>query len=151
MSASGSLTRTARAARRIAEIIAGEPSARALRVSVEGGGCSGFQYKFDLVAGSEPDDIVIERDAIPESLDQIELALSMCQRHTGVGSDGIAIVALHNFADRDVTATLPLTGLVGCALFDVLAADGSTVTVGDDATLEVTLPPYGYRWLRSAP
>jgi iron-sulfur cluster assembly accessory protein len=53
---------TARAARRIAEIIAGEPSARALRVSVEGGGCSGFQYKFDLVAGSEPDDIVIERE-----------------------------------------------------------------------------------------
>lgn len=38
------------------------------------------------------DYIVIERGDIPASLDQIDLALSMCQRHTGVGSDGIAIV-----------------------------------------------------------
>ena len=38
------------------------------------------------------DYIVMERDAIPVSLDQIDIALSMCQRHTGVGSDGIAIV-----------------------------------------------------------
>jgi trehalose synthase len=66
-------------------------------------------------------------------------------------ADDVAIVALHNFADREVTATLPLTGLAGRTLWDVLAADGSTETVGDDGTLEVTLPPYGYRWLRSAP
>ena len=45
------VTVTERAAKRIAEIVAGEAAARALRVSVEGGGCSGFQYKFDLVAG----------------------------------------------------------------------------------------------------
>jgi maltose alpha-D-glucosyltransferase/alpha-amylase len=64
--------------------------------------------------------------------------------------DGVAIVALHNFADREVTATLPLTGLGKATLHDVLAADGSTETVGDDGTLEVTLPPYGFRWLRSA-
>ena len=43
------VTVTERAAKRIAEIVAGEAAARALRVSVEGGGCSGFQYKFDLV------------------------------------------------------------------------------------------------------
>jgi trehalose synthase len=66
-------------------------------------------------------------------------------------ADDVAIVALHNLADREVTATLPLTGLGGRMLWDVLAADGSTETVGDDATLEVTLAPYGYRWLRSAP
>ena len=65
--------------------------------------------------------------------------------------DDVTIVALHNFADREVTATLPLTGLARCALFDVLAADGSTEKVGDDATLTVKLPPYGFRWLRSAP
>jgi maltose alpha-D-glucosyltransferase/alpha-amylase len=65
--------------------------------------------------------------------------------------DDVAMVALHNFADRDVTATLPLTGLDGRALYDVLAADGSTVEVGDDATLELKLPPYGFRWLRSTP
>lgn len=38
------------------------------------------------------DYIVIERQSIPKNLDQIDLALAMCQRHTGVGSDGIAII-----------------------------------------------------------
>jgi maltose alpha-D-glucosyltransferase/alpha-amylase len=65
--------------------------------------------------------------------------------------DDVTIVALHNFASRKVTATLPLTGLAGRDLFDVLAADGSTVTVDDEATLKVPLPPYGFRWLRSTP
>jgi maltose alpha-D-glucosyltransferase/alpha-amylase len=65
--------------------------------------------------------------------------------------DDVAMVAVHNFADREVTATLPLTGLDGRALYDVLAADGSTVKVGDDATLKLKLPPYGFRWLRSTP
>jgi len=64
---------TERAARRIAEIVAGEPNARALRVSVEGGGCSGFQYKFDLVAGSEPDDIVIERAGAMVVIDEMSV------------------------------------------------------------------------------
>ena len=73
-----------------------------------------------------------------------------CSR-TGADVDGVAVVAVHNFADRKVTAPLPLTDLAGCDLFDVLAADGSTETVADDGTLEVTLPPYGFRWLRSAP
>ena len=66
-------------------------------------------------------------------------------------ADDVAIVAVHNMADRKVTATLPLTGLAKTTLFDVLAADGSTEEVDDDGTLKVTLPPYGYRWLRSAP
>jgi len=65
--------------------------------------------------------------------------------------DDVTVVAVHNFADRKVTATLPLTGLAGTALFDVLAADGSTVEVDKDATLELTLPPYGFQWLRSTP
>jgi maltose alpha-D-glucosyltransferase/alpha-amylase len=66
-------------------------------------------------------------------------------------ADGVSIVVAHNFAGREVTASLPLSGLEKCDLYDVLAADGSTAAVGDDGTLEVTLPPYGYRWLRSAP
>ncbi len=49
------------------------------------------------------------------------------------------------------TATLPLKDLGGRELWDVLAADGSTVPVPDDGTLELTLPAYGFRWLRSAP
>ena len=39
---------TERAARRIGEILKDEPAGAMLRVSVEGGGCSGFQYKFDV-------------------------------------------------------------------------------------------------------
>ena len=48
------VTVSERAAKRIAEIVAGEPNTPLLRVSVEGGGCSGFSYKFDLVPASEP-------------------------------------------------------------------------------------------------
>ncbi len=49
-----SVTLTERAAERIAEIVSGEPTPAMLRVSVEGGGCSGFQYRFDLVGRSGP-------------------------------------------------------------------------------------------------
>ena len=63
----------------------------------------------------------------------------------------MSVVAVHNVADRKVTVPLPLSDLGGCDLYDVLAADGSTETVDEDGTLKVTLPPYGFRWLRSAP
>jgi iron-sulfur cluster insertion protein len=47
------------AAKQIAAILSGEPGAKALRVEVLAGGCSGFQYKFDLTAAQNPDDLVI--------------------------------------------------------------------------------------------
>ena len=47
------------------------------------------------------DYIVIERSNIPASVDQVDLALSMCQRHTGVGSDGIAIIEKLDGGDAD--------------------------------------------------
>ncbi|MEM7694103.1 MAG: iron-sulfur cluster assembly accessory protein [Pseudomonadota bacterium] len=50
---------TDRAFARVAKILDGE-AAKALRVSVEGGGCSGFQYKYDLVDGAADDDLVLE-------------------------------------------------------------------------------------------
>lgn len=67
------ITLTEKAARRINEIVADEPTNKLLRVSVEGGGCSGFQYKFDLVAQSEPDDIVIERDGATVLIDPVSI------------------------------------------------------------------------------
>jgi iron-sulfur cluster assembly accessory protein len=68
-----SVTLSERAASRIAEIVAGEPGTPLLRVSVEGGGCSGFSYKFDLVPTSEPDDIVIERGNARVLVDPVSL------------------------------------------------------------------------------
>jgi iron-sulfur cluster insertion protein len=50
---------SAAAARRVAEILVSEPASKALRVEVLAGGCSGFQYKFDLTAAQNPDDLVI--------------------------------------------------------------------------------------------
>ena len=67
------ITLTDRAARRISAIAAAEAPTRLLRVSVEGGGCSGFSYKFDLVAASEPDDLVVERDGARVLVDPVSL------------------------------------------------------------------------------
>ena len=67
------VTVTERAAKRIAEIVAGEAAARALRVSVEGGGCSGFQYKFDLVPDAADDDTILERAGAKVVIDQVSL------------------------------------------------------------------------------
>ncbi len=64
------------AAKRIAEILATEPGKNAMRVSVEGGGCSGFSYKFDLVDnGDKPasDDVVIARNDAKVLIDQMSL------------------------------------------------------------------------------
>lgn len=71
--ASATVGVTASAARRIAEIAAAEPVNKLLRVSVEGGGCSGFQYKFDLVASREPDDIVLQRDGATVLIDPVSI------------------------------------------------------------------------------
>ena len=52
-----------RAARRIGEILKTEGDGAMLRISVEGGGCSGFQYKFDVERAQAEDDLVIARDS----------------------------------------------------------------------------------------
>lgn len=64
---------TAPAARRIAEIVAAEPAGTMLRVAVEGGGCSGFQYRYDLTRDAAADDVVIERDGAKVLIDPVSL------------------------------------------------------------------------------
>ena len=62
-----------RAARRIAKILSNEPAGSMLRVSVEGGGCSGFQYKYDVVDSSDNDDLIIEKTGATVLIDAISL------------------------------------------------------------------------------
>jgi iron-sulfur cluster assembly accessory protein len=66
---------TERAASRITEIVAAEGSDAALRVAVLAGGCSGFQYRFELDQAPQPDDLVIEKSGAKVLVDQASLDL----------------------------------------------------------------------------
>ncbi|MGI8852660.1 MAG: iron-sulfur cluster insertion protein ErpA [Methyloceanibacter sp.] len=68
-----SITISPRAAHRIAELLKSEAAPALFRVSVEGGGCSGFQYRFDLVKERAPDDLVIERYGARVVVDPVSL------------------------------------------------------------------------------
>jgi len=67
------VTVSARAAQRIGEILKGEGAGAMLRVSVEGGGCSGFQYKFDIDRAKADDDVVIAQDGATVLIDPVSL------------------------------------------------------------------------------
>ena len=64
---------TGRAASRIREIVTPEAGQNALRVSVAGGGCSGFRYDFEIVAGTNDDDLIIEKDGARVAIDPISV------------------------------------------------------------------------------
>lgn len=67
------VTLTERAARRIGEILEAEPAGTMLRILVEGGGCSGFQYKFNLDREQANDDLVLARDAATVLIDPVSV------------------------------------------------------------------------------
>ncbi len=67
------VTLSARAARRIAEILTSEPAPVMLRLAVTGGGCSGFQYNFTLDDTRMDDDFVIARDGATVLVDPMSL------------------------------------------------------------------------------
>ncbi|ODR94019.1 heme biosynthesis protein HemY [Methyloceanibacter stevinii] len=64
-----SITISSSAAKRIVELVNEDDNADMFRVSVEGGGCSGFQYRFELIKGAAPDDMLIERDGATVAID----------------------------------------------------------------------------------
>jgi len=72
---SSDLTLSPSAARRIHAIGKAEGRPLMLRVAVEGGGCSGFQYRFDLVETTQPDDVRVEHDGASAVVDEMSLAL----------------------------------------------------------------------------
>ncbi|MWV26351.1 iron-sulfur cluster insertion protein ErpA [Aurantiacibacter rhizosphaerae] len=70
-----SLTLTEAAATRVGMIAQKQGKPAILRLSVEGGGCSGFQYKFDLDDAAEADDAVSETDGVKLVVDPVSLDL----------------------------------------------------------------------------
>jgi iron-sulfur cluster assembly accessory protein len=66
---------TPSAAQRVAAIAAKQGKPAILRLAVEGGGCSGFQYKFDLADAAESDDSISERDGVKLVVDPVSLDL----------------------------------------------------------------------------
>ena len=70
---SSNIILTERAAERIKQIVNGDPDKSALRISVLGGGCSGFQYEFDLDGTRNEDDLEITRDGASVLIDSVSL------------------------------------------------------------------------------
>jgi iron-sulfur cluster assembly accessory protein len=73
VSEASTVTLSERAAKRIVKILSAEAGGVALRISVSGGGCSGFQYGFDLDPTRAPDGIVVERDGAVVVIDPVSL------------------------------------------------------------------------------
>lgn len=69
------LTLSASAAERLKIISQARGKPIMLRVAVEGGGCSGFQYQLDLVDAAEPDDLRIERDGAAALVDEMSMVM----------------------------------------------------------------------------
>ncbi|MEY2960879.1 MAG: hypothetical protein RLZ60_709 [Pseudomonadota bacterium] len=69
------LTLTPAAAKRVSWIAEKQSKPAILRLSVEGGGCSGFQYKFDLADAAEEDDSISETAGVKLVVDPVSLDL----------------------------------------------------------------------------
>nr|WP_321456997.1 iron-sulfur cluster insertion protein ErpA [uncultured Cohaesibacter sp.] len=70
---SNPITVTDSAIKRIATILSKEKEGSMLRISVSGGGCSGFQYNYDIVTKSEDDDLIINKDGAIVLFDPMSL------------------------------------------------------------------------------
>lgn len=68
-----SVALSAAAAAKIAEIAAAEPVGAGLRVAVEGGGCSGFQYDIGIAPAPNAEDLIVERDGARLFVDPVSL------------------------------------------------------------------------------
>lgn len=70
-----SITLSPSAAARVAAIAAKQAKPAILRLAVQGGGCSGFQYRFGLADAPEADDTVSETDGVRLVVDAVSLDL----------------------------------------------------------------------------
>ena len=88
---------TPAAAARVAAIAVRQSKPAILRLSVEGGGCSGFQYKFGLADAPEGDDLITERDGVRLLIDPVSLDLL----------DGAAVDYVENLGGAAFKVTNP--------------------------------------------
>ncbi len=72
---SAALSLTPAAAKRVGAIAVRQSKPAILRLTVEGGGCSGFQYRFDLADAAEADDMITETDGVRLVVDPLSLDL----------------------------------------------------------------------------
>ena len=68
-----SVTLPASAAARVNKVLSKEAPGSSLRVAVDGGGCSGFQYRFTIVPAADADDLILERDGAVVLIDPMSL------------------------------------------------------------------------------
>jgi iron-sulfur cluster assembly accessory protein len=64
---------TERALKRVAEVLRDEPPGSFLRISVNGGGCSGFQYSFDIVPAAEEGDLILGDASARLAIDPVSI------------------------------------------------------------------------------
>jgi len=95
------VTLSGSAAKRISTLIGlkGNPDLK-FRVAVDGGGCSGFQYDFNLVEEEKPDDLIVERDGVTMLVDGLSLLYL-----TGSEIDFVEEIAGSMFVVRNPNAT----------------------------------------------
>ncbi|RCL02931.1 MAG: Fe-S cluster assembly scaffold protein [Candidatus Tokpelaia sp. JSC161] len=93
------------AAKRICSILTSHPEKYALRISVEGGGCSDFSYKYNLVDQKKEDDLLIEKNGARLLIDPISLPLM----------EGAEINFIDNFLEQTFEIQNPnAVSLCGC-------------------------------------
>jgi iron-sulfur cluster assembly accessory protein len=66
---------TENAAKRVAWIAARQAKPAILRLAVDGGGCAGFTYKFELADAPDGDDMIAETDGVKLVVDPVSLDL----------------------------------------------------------------------------
>jgi len=64
---------SASAVKRIGKVLASEPTGSMLRIAVNGGGCSGFQYAFEITRSREEDDLELREGAAVVLIDAMSL------------------------------------------------------------------------------
>lgn len=95
-SLSADISLSSAAAERVATIAAKQGRPAILRLSVDGGGCSGFQYRFGFADGADPDDAVAETDGVRLVVDHVSLDLVRGACVTYVESLGGAAFRVEN-------------------------------------------------------